>query len=147
MAGAAIRTTGLRSTVAIDFIAFAAALLLLSVGSLRAWRVIVAKAVAGVVALGCLATFVEHTFELQWDDFILWQSPGAPPVSYPGPVMPFDSACFVLLGISLLFYGTCWSKKVWLAQLFSVLVFIPNFLVLWLYLIGQSHLCIYVGCR
>jgi len=137
---------GLQSPAAIDFFLISGSVLLLSIGTPRAWRVVLAKSIAVVVMIACAATYIEHTFQLYWPDIVIWKPEDSRGLTYPGPLLPHESVAFVLVALGALSFKVTLFKKDWIAQLLACLVFGPSLVVLCFYMLGQSHLCIYFGC-
>jgi len=135
----------LQSAAALNFVFLSTATLLLCVGTPKLWRRLTGRFLATVVIVSSAATFIEHTCHLYWQDLVLWRSEGLG-LTYPGPLLPHESFFFILLGIGVLLFNIAVRKKIYPSQILAVFVFVPSFIVLICYMLGQSHLCIYFGC-
>jgi tRNA A-37 threonylcarbamoyl transferase component Bud32 len=137
---------GLRSAAAINAILLGVAALLVGTGSSRTWHSWLGSLIGAIVMVGGAANFIEHLFELHWDNFVIYELTGSPSITYPGPLMPYDALSFALCGASVVLFDVLWKQKWRLSELAAALVFVPNFIILCFYLVGQSHLCVYLGC-
>jgi Protein kinase domain len=135
----------LQSPSTINFIALAFATLLLCLGSPGVLPVVFARSIGLLAAAAAAVAFIEHTCHIDCH-FVLVQPPEGLPVTYPGPLVPHESFPFFLLGLGVLVFNVIVKKKLWLSQLIAGLVFVPNLIVLFCYMVGQSHICIYFGC-
>jgi tRNA A-37 threonylcarbamoyl transferase component Bud32 len=136
----------LQGPAAVNFLLLSIALLLLSTGMQSTPRTIVGRLLAIVVASAGTAAFLEHTGHLDWDNLVLWKSGEGFGLQYPGPLLPHESFCFILLGLGTLLHKVTLKNQIWPSQILALLVFIPAFIVMICYLLGHTQVCFYFGC-
>ena len=108
-------------------------------------RIAIGRVIGIIVAVGGLVAFIEHTCELQCH-LNLISPPEGLPVTFPGPLIPHGAFCFILMGIGVAVYNIALKKDYLLSQLFALLTFVPMLVVLFCYVLGQTHVCIFFGC-
>lgn len=132
---------------ALTFLLCAISFLLLAFRSPRLWRVILGALVAIVVAIAGGACFFDHTFRIDWGvAYPLWETAGALPLSFPGPMLPDVGFYFMMLGIALAWINLNVKGKYWPSQIIALIIFIPNLMILCCYMFGLGHVCAYFGC-
>ena len=136
----------LQSAAALNFLLIACSVITYYAGASGRLIRVVSKLMAVVVLIGAGATYIEHTFHLYWPNFVLCQPSDAFGLTYPGPLLPHESLGFVCVALAVLCLGRSIKKDYFPAQLLSIVVALPNLIVLCINLMGQKHLCIFFGC-
>lgn len=100
------------------------------------------------VAITSGATFIEHTFNLDWSlSYPLYQrDEGSTPLTFPGPILPDMSLYFGFLGIGLFLLGFNKTSTYKWAQIMAILSGLPNFLTFLCFFCGMWRLCAVFGC-
>src|SRR5262249_8587381 len=78
---------------------------------------------------------------------IWWQvRDDSPGITFPGPMAPGVSMCFVWTGLSTLFYRSKTRHDVYPAQVFSLTAALICLVALLGHVCGATYLCTFVGC-
>jgi len=138
----------IHSSVAITFIFSALALAGMSFGRINALAYRIGQVLALLVVAGGALTLYENMSGLDLGlNHIWWQAhEDAPGITFPGPMAPGVSLCFVLTGISSLLFGLKWRQGIYPAQILAVAAALLALIAVLGHTCGVAYLCTLAGC-
>ena len=138
--------SSLQAAAAIDFVLWSIAFAFLSTkGSPK--RILAGRIIAVLIAVTAGLNLAQYLCEADLGLAVaIWEPKDGDALTFPGHIAPDVAVGLLLLATATFFYSLEQRKRFFLYKLLSLIVIVPNIIVLGCCAAGLPHICLFFGC-
>jgi tRNA A-37 threonylcarbamoyl transferase component Bud32 len=139
--------SSLQVAAAIDFILWSVAFLLLSAKA-SPKLILIGRILAVLIGIAAALNLAEHVFVGDLGLAIpVWEAKDGDVLTFPGHIAPDVAIGLMLLSAATFLYSLRpWRKRISIYKLLSLIVIVPNLIILGCCAAGLPHVCLFFGC-